>query len=183
MAVAVLNVPGLGDSTEGHWQTVWEEERGDTRRVELGEHDAPIREDWIVLIDQAVRDAPAPIVLTGHSLGCPSIAWWAGQADRDALAKVRGALLVAPPDLARSDIPDAVKGFAPTPSDPLPFPTIVAASSDDPYCPIERARGLAAAWGAEFVDVGPHGHLNAASGVRSWPEGQVLLDRLIAGAE
>lgn len=30
-----------------------------------------------------------------------------------------------------------------------------------------------------FVDAGPQGHLNAASGIGWWEEGQALLDRLL----
>lgn len=39
---AILTVPGLGGSGRSHWQTLWEESRPDTLRVELGmEHAAP----------------------------------------------------------------------------------------------------------------------------------------------
>ena len=179
-APVVLDIPGLGDSTEGHWQTTWEAERSDCRRLELGAHEAPVREDWVALIDRAIADEAEPIVLTAHSLGCIAVAWWAAQASSAALAKLRGVLLVAPPDLERPDMPDAVESFAPTPRDTLPFPAILAASSDDPYCHLECARALAEAWGADFVDAGAVGHLNAASALGSWEAGQRLLERLIA---
>jgi len=54
-------------------------------------------------------------------------------------------------------------------------PPILAASADDPHMDPSRARALAADWGARFVDLGPCGHLNLASGHGPWPRGEALL--------
>jgi len=54
-------------------------------------------------------------------------------------------------------------------------------SRDDPYCSPERARAMAADWGAEAIDAGPRGHLNADSGLGDWPEGLALLGSLEPG--
>ena len=35
------------------------------------------------------------------------------------------------------------------------------------------------AWNAQFMDYGPCGHINADSGLASWPEGHVLLQDLM----
>ena len=35
------------------------------------------------------------------------------------------------------------------------------------------------AWGAQFMDYGKCGHINAESGLASWPEGHVLLQDLM----
>ena len=72
-----------------------------------------------------------------------------------------------------------LKAFEPTPLSPLPFPSIVVASRDDPWIDIDRAHSLAVSWGSHFVDAGEQGHLNAASGIGWWSEGQELLDRVI----
>jgi uncharacterized protein len=64
------------------------------------------------------------------------------------------------------------------PTKRLPFPSILAASEDDPYLPIELASRLARAWGSEFADLGRQGHVNVASGHGDWPEGECLLVRL-----
>lgn len=45
-APIVLTVPGLGGSGPSHWQTLWEEARLDTRRVELGMWQTPHRNAW-----------------------------------------------------------------------------------------------------------------------------------------
>lgn len=93
---------------------------------------------------------------------------------------VTGALLVAPPDVDRPGAPPEITPFAPAPLNPLPFPSLVVASSNDPWIDLDRAHSLAAAWGSHFVDAGSQGHLNAASGLGRWPDGQELLDRVLA---
>ena len=61
----------------------------------------------------------------------------------------------------------------------IQVPADVVASSDDPWIGIDRAHSLAVQWGSHFVDAGPQGHLNAASGIGWWHEGQELLGRVI----
>jgi predicted alpha/beta hydrolase family esterase len=75
--------------------------------------------------------------------------------------------------------PDELAGFAPTPALALPFPSIVVASSDDPWISLSRARSLAAQWGSHFADIGAQGHINAASGIGDWAEGQAMLNGLV----
>ena len=54
----VLLVPGLGNSGPNHWQSVWERERGDCQRVELGVWDQPHRNTWINKLNVAVLGGP-----------------------------------------------------------------------------------------------------------------------------
>ena len=176
-----LTVPGLGGSGPDHWQSVWERERRDCDRIELGCWDSPQRNVWIGRIDDAVRRASGPVVLVAHSLGCLAVAWWAGLLGQDVTGPVAGALLVAPPDVERQDAPEVLRRFAPTPRAPLPFPAILVASSDDPYCSLKRAEEMAAGWLADFVSVEERGHLNAESRLGAWREGQQLLDLLLNG--
>lgn len=179
----VLTVPGLGGSGPSHWQTLWEQARTDTARVELGMWNGPHRNAWVTKLDQAIRQAKAPVVLAAHSLGCLAVAWWASLSSQPYGWPVAGALLVAPADVDREDACAELKSFGPSPSTPLPFPSILVASTDDPWISIERAHSLAVAWGSHFVDAGPQGHINATSGVGWWTEGQELLERVIvAGA-
>ena len=178
----ILTVPGLGSSGPAHWQSLWEAQRPDTHRVELGMWDRPHRNAWVTKLDQAIGAARAPVILAAHSLGCIAVAWWAALSPQPYGWPVAGALLVAPADVDRASVPAEIAPFAPVPKQPLPFPSIVVASQDDPWVAIERAHSLAVDWGSHFVDAGPHGHLNAASGLGSWPEGQELLDRVINAA-
>src|SRR5262249_55413397 len=69
-------------------------------------------------------------------------------------------------------------GWMPTPRTRLPFPSILAASSNDPLCRFERAAELARGWKSALVELGPVGHLNPAAGFGPWPDGIALVDRL-----
>lgn len=178
----VLTIPGLNNSGPSHWQTLWEERRGDCARVELGMWADPRRNVWVTRVDHAIRNAPGPVILCAHSLGCLAVAWWAAFERQPYGWPVAGALLVAPPDCDRSGAQLPVNGFGPTPRIALPFPSIVVASRNDPYSTIERAHSIAQYWGSHFVDVGELGHINAESSIGSWLFGQRLLDRLIASA-
>jgi hypothetical protein len=60
----------------------------------------------------------------------------------------------------------------------LPFPSIVVASSNDPYVTLSRAKTFATAWGSEFVMIGEAGHINSASGLGNWEKGLILLNIL-----
>ncbi|URW76177.1 alpha/beta hydrolase [Sphingomonas donggukensis] len=177
----ILTVPGLGGSGDSHWQTLWEQARADTVRAELGMWDAPHRNSWMTKLDQAIRTAQAPVVLVAHSLGCLAVAWWAALSGQPYGWPVAGALLVAPADVDRHGAPPELAGFAPAPTTPLPFPSLVVASSDDPWITLERARALAGGWGSHFVGAGAVGHINALSGIGDWREGQDLLAELIDG--
>lgn len=174
----VLIIPGLWNSGPENPQSYWERERGDCLRVVQEEWETPRREDWVVTLEQAVKSAREPVVLSAHSLGCALVAHWAESAGAS-IGKVRGALLVAPSDVQAISYPEGPVGFDPMPRHKLPFRTTVVASSDDVYVSIERARAFAAWWGARLVEVGPLGHINADSDLGNWPEGQLLLDELV----
>jgi predicted alpha/beta hydrolase family esterase len=176
-----LIVPGLDNSGPGHWQTIWEEERPDCRRVDCGRWSDPDRALWTARLDAAVATTDRPIVLVAHSLGCLTIAWWAAQA-KAATRRIAGALLVAPPDVDRDDAHPLVRRFAPAPRQALPFPSILVASHDDQYGRFENLQRLARSWGSQLVDAGHIGHINAQSRIGAWPQGQHLLQRLIEQA-
>lgn len=176
-----LIIPGLYDSGPDHWQTRWLEARPNALKVELGSWEGPAPEPWIVRLDRAIARRRNPVFLIGHSLGCLAVAWWAQQASADRINKIRGALLVAPPDVDRPDAHHLVRPFAPAPRNALPFPSILVASRTDPYAAYPRLADLASAWGSELVDAGDAGHINAESGLDDWPDGLALLDRLRFG--
>jgi predicted alpha/beta hydrolase family esterase len=174
-APEVLLLPGLDDSPPRHWQSHWEQ-LSHCRRVALGDWKRPRLHEWVPALDRAVRESARPVVLAAHSLGCLAAAWWASlcwvEAFRD---KVRGALLVAPPDVDALDADPRIRDFRPLPRLRLPFPTIIVASRDDPYAPFARSEQMAACWGSDLVDAGKAGHLNAESGLYEWTQGLRLL--------
>ena len=171
----VLLLPGWQNSGPGHWQTRWEAVHGD-RRVQQHDWMRPLRGDWSARLEEEVLASPGQVVFAAHSLGCILVAAWASHSRNT--HKVRGALLVAPGDLERDDLRQQIPGWAPIVRQPLPFPAVLIAADDDPYCEASRSRQLAADWGARFVDAGAGGHLNAESGLGDWPEGRKLLNEI-----
>lgn len=177
----VLVVPGYCGSGPVHWQTLWERLDNRCRRVEQQHWDAPELSAWLAALEEAVASEPVPVVLAAHSLGAVLVAHFAA---RSVLReRVVGALLVAPADVECAEsTPACLHGFAPIPRAPLPFPSIVVASRNDPYARFERLATLSSSWGARLVDAGAGGHLNADSGLGTWPEGRRLLAELLRGA-
>jgi hypothetical protein len=92
--------------------------------------------------------------------------------------RVIGALLVAPGDPERPELRAALKSWSPVPLQRLPFASTLLGSHDDPYCSVARAQAFASAWGADFIDYGHKGHINADSGLGDWPDGLALLHQL-----
>jgi predicted alpha/beta hydrolase family esterase len=93
---------------------------------------------------------------------------------------VKSALLVAPADVdSPAHTPDEVRGFGPMPLARLPFPSIVVASSDDPFVTPARAAAFAQAWGSRLVTLAGAAHINADAGFGPWPEGRKLLAELL----
>jgi predicted alpha/beta hydrolase family esterase len=132
----------------------------------------PQVEAWVDALDREIRRATRPVILAGHSLGCITIAEWAARRWAD----IRGALLVAPADTDRQPFFDTV------PLRPLPFPSILVASTNDPYLELDRAKQLAQHWGSRLINLGLAGHINVDSGFGPWPEGEALLSELSANA-
>jgi predicted alpha/beta hydrolase family esterase len=172
--MTILIVPGLGNSGPEHWQTHWEQHYG-YPRVQQHNWDQPIQADWVQTLEKTVAAAGPDVVLVGHSLGCITIAHWASTTRH----RIKGALLVAPADVDRPDMPVEILNFAPIPLTHLSFPSIVVASTNDEYMTLERAQQLAQAWGSRFVNIGALGHINSESGLGLWPEGHALLRELV----
>lgn len=174
----ILIVPGLNNSNPQHWQSLWETQRDDCHRVDLGGWDDPHRNTWINKLNLAIHQAGRPVMLVAHSLGCLAVAWWAEYEQPSYANPVVGALLVAPPDVDRPGADPRLARFGACPRNPLPFPAFLAASQDDHYCKLKTARMLARDWGARFAFAGAIGHINADSGIGDWDFGKVLLEQL-----
>ena len=173
----ILTLPGWQNSGPTHWQSRWEALYG-YQRVQQHHWLQPLRGDWTARLQEVVVDSPQPVVLIAHSLGCILTAWWAAHSPH--AHRVRAALLVAPGDVERDDAPAPLRSWVPIARQPLPFPALVVASRNDPFCSLERAQVMAADWGARCVDAGNGGHLNAESGLGDWPQGQAWLHSLLA---
>jgi predicted alpha/beta hydrolase family esterase len=174
-ATRVLLLPGWLDSGPGHWQTLWETQHGDVRVVQ-SDWVWPKRGDWMARLEDALLEDDAPALLAAHSLGCQLVAAWAAHSQHT--ARVRGALLVAPPDIERDDMPPNLMPWRPIVRRRLPFAAIVVTSSDDPFGASERSAQMARDWGAECIGIGARGHINGESALGDWPEGRSLLEQL-----
>ena len=172
----VLVLPGWETSGPTHWQTLWQVRHG-YERVEQHEWARPRRGDWVARLEEVLLTRDEPAVLVAHSLGCILVAAWAAHSRNT--QRVKAALLVAPADVERRELRERIPGWAPIPLQALPFPSVLVASSDDPHCAPERAHLFASAWGAQHMNHGNAGHINAESGLASWPEGHVLLQDLM----
>ncbi|MEX8520974.1 MAG: RBBP9/YdeN family alpha/beta hydrolase [Leptothrix sp. (in: b-proteobacteria)] len=176
----VLLLPGWLDSSAEHWQNRWQHQHGFVK-VEQDDWVWPRRGDWMARLDEVLLQDPGTVLLVAHSLGCQLVASWAAHSRHT--DQVAGALLVAPPDTERLDMPPQLHNWRPIVRARLPFPALAVLSSDDPYADRQRSEALCAQWGAEVVEAGPRGHLNAESGLGDWPDGLVLLQRLAAAAD
>ena len=172
---AVLLLPGWQNSGPGHWQTRWEIALG-FHRVEQHDWMRPLRGDWISRLEDVVQAVPGHIVMCAHSLGCQLVAAWASLSS--SVHRVKGAMLVAPGDTQHAPLSELLGSWREPVMQPLPFPSTLVASTDDPYCRFERAGLFASAWGSTFLSMGACGHINAESGLGDWPQGQELLRAL-----
>ena len=171
----VLLLPGWLDSDADHWQSRWERLHG-WRRVTQSDWLWPKRGDWMARLEEVLLQSEVPAVLVAHSLGCHLVAAWAAHSRHT--ARVRGALLVAAPDLERDDLPPNLRVWRPVLRQALPFPSIAVTSDDDPYSGSEASARLVREWGARQVGLGARGHINGESGLADWPAGQALVDEL-----
>jgi predicted alpha/beta hydrolase family esterase len=177
-APPLVIVPGLRGHVEDHWQTRLAAKLPDAVVVPSFGRAKRDLAGRVADLHRVIQDAAGPVTIVAHSAGVLTTLHWARRHD----LPVRGALLATPPDLARPLGPEyptleelEESGWLPIPLSPLNFPSIVAASTNDPLSDFENVRSLAQAWGSHFIDVGPVGHLNPASGYGDWPGAEALL--------
>ncbi len=176
--VRYLIVPGWQGSSAEHWQSHWQQVLPECARVEQDDWLLPQRQAWIAQLERQIAADRRPIVLIAHSLGCVTVAHWAAQAEPALLARVRGALLVAPADVERRDCPAALRNFAPMPRTALPFSSVLVGSSNDPAADAQRAVLFAQQWGSAAVILPEAGHINVQSGHHRWEQGFAWLYQL-----
>lgn len=170
-----LIIPGLNGSGAGHWQDHWLKDDPDAILVEQSDWARPDLIEWSSRVEKALHRHPGSI-LVAHSMGA-FIA--ASLATRPCRHLIKGALLVAPCDLLRvSNLHPGAVELRPMPADPLPFPSVLVASRNDPYMPFEQAKSYADSLGSDFVDLGSAGHINVDSGYGRWKKGYRLAARL-----
>lgn len=176
--IRYLILPGWQGSPDNHWQSHWQQNLPNARRVEQADWFNPDPHQWVAELERAVSADSTPVILIAHSLGCITVARWAAQAPLASLRKVRGALLVAPADVERPGCPEALRGFAPIARELLPFPSQLVGSDNDPAASAARAMELARSWGSQAAILAGAGHINVKSGHQRWEQGFGYLYRL-----
>lgn len=182
----ILIIPGLRDHVAEHWQTLLEAKLAPQRPVHSVpplEHDKLSCDARVEAIERAMGRIDGPIIAVAHSGGVIMLAHWAQRYRRP----LQAALLAAPPDF-ETPLPAGyptlevlqANGWLPVPRTPLPFPSLVAASTNDPLARLERVEAMAREWGSQLVNVGAVGHLNPASGYGEWPQAEALIQQLDA---
>ena len=156
----------------------------------------PLRGDWITRLEdhmlsicehstQDIRRPPAQnaskteekdILFIAHSLGSHLVSAWAALSKQT--HRIKGALLVAPPDSIREQFPPELNSWRQPVLQKLPFPSICVISSNDPFCEPQPGKAMAAAWGSALIELGAKGHINADSALGDWPQGRALLAHL-----
>lgn len=158
MSAPVLLVPGYGDSGPRHWQSRWQRLCPRMRRVCLDDWDNIDADVFVDAVVAAVAAAGADVVVVAHSLGVHAAVRAVHRG-----ARVGGLLLVAPPDPRAPAFPPSIRGFHDVDVAAVFAPAVVVVSVDDPYVDVDVARGYAAGWGADVVEVGVCGHINSAT--------------------
>ncbi|MBB4569019.1 RBBP9/YdeN family alpha/beta hydrolase [Rhizobium leucaenae] len=174
--VATLILPGLNGSAEGHWQRHWARDQASATIVRQVSWSTPVLGHWLAVLESELERVGEAWLVT-HSLGCLLAA---NLADRPGAQHVKGAFLVAPCDLDRTERlhPGAID-FGSMPTKTLPFPSLVVGSRNDPYMDFAELRRHAAQWGSALHDLGHAGHINIASGFGRWEQGYHLFSAFI----
>lgn len=175
---AFVILPGIDGSDGMHWQSRWEQSWGDRAvRMVPASWSEPELDDWVDAVQRAyddARDRDDDVVLVAHSLGCWAAAAWLATG-----GSATAALLVAPPDTQLPTFPARASTFQSVPTQPLPCPSLLIASTDDPYCTAERATTFATAWKADCHLLDGLGHINSTTNLKTWPTGHNLLNTLL----
>lgn len=165
---SILIVPGLHDSGPAHWQTWMQQQMPGSRRIEQTDWTNPHLPRWAGSVRHAIHRASAPVWIIAHSFGCLATvhAVW------DSPGKVAGIMLVAPAD------PDKFGVVEMLPDQALPVPSVVVASTNDPWMRFIQSAYWANRWGSRFISAGASGHINTDSGHGPWDEGIEIFETL-----
>ncbi len=162
----ILFVPGFSVEDSEHWMTRWQSKLATARLVTAQSDD--IASLAGALVAALAEERTRPVVLMGHGAGVFAIAQAARTSD---VSRVRGAFLVNPSSAWNVPAPSR---------EPLPFPSLVVLSRDDPHASYEEMQDLGFDWGGHIVDAGAIGRLDASSGHGPWPEGLMRFGAFIA---
>lgn len=169
---AVIIVPGLRNSDENHWQSLWQTQLPNSRRIHLSNWDTPDLDAWKAAIRTQLKYVDKPAVLIAHSFGTLASASIAEEFPE----KIAALFLVAPAD------PDKFGIAKRLPQHPLQVGAKIIASSNDPWLRDSKAAFWSLQWGADFLRLQNVGHINSESNLGFWAEGIHLLTQFLRKA-
>lgn len=169
----VLIVPGLRNSDDRHWQSLWQARLPQSKRIQVEDWGTPNLAAWQAGIRTALAQLDQPAVLIAHSFGALASAAIAAEFPD----KVAAVFLVAPAD------PDKFGIAQQLPQDFLPVPATMIASNDDPWMTEHKAAYWALLWGTDYLRIKQVGHINSDSNLGLWPEGVRQLHQLVRKAK
>jgi predicted alpha/beta hydrolase family esterase len=182
----LLFVPGYKNSPENHWQSRWADKISTAQRVVQEDWHKPEVNEWTRSLINSVSSAPKPVILIAHSIGVHLVSQaihgdHTTEGERQILLqKIKGAFLVAPPDVENPDIkPKHLMTFGPYARAPFPFPTLLIGSTNDHFCTIDKAEEMSKTWNSLFINAGEQGHINGDSGHGPWPEGLMVFSKFM----
>ncbi|WP_434339850.1 RBBP9/YdeN family alpha/beta hydrolase [Motilimonas cestriensis] len=186
----IVNVPGYTNAGPQHWQTIIENKYRNVVRVQQDNWENPIREQWIMGVNNTVSQIEGNVILVGHSCGAVAIAQWALQYAKTNVyegsnvngSKVIGALLVAPADIDADSAIKPIQVQRPLPKEQLPFSTILAYSDNDDHTALERSLWMVDQWGSQGVLFKGASHFHTEAGFGEWLAGEAMINKL-AGAD
>ncbi|RTL51955.1 MAG: alpha/beta hydrolase [Rhodocyclaceae bacterium] len=167
--VHTLIVPGLNGSGPDHWQSWWLALEPDAVWVEQENWAQADLGRWAGKVEAALDAAAHPVWIVAHSFGVLASV----QAASRRPDKVVGAFFVAPADPHKFQLSGRLYG------QPLPFPSLVVASSNDPWMKLMHAAYWADRWGSHLFNLGNAGHINPESGFGPWIEGRTLFQKFV----
>jgi predicted alpha/beta hydrolase family esterase len=179
-ALTTLIIPGFQGSEDAHWQTWFQSKIKNSQRVHQN-WDEPILAYWAENVRNSIDKCNGKVWIIAHSFGCLA----AILAGIDRYKNIAGAMLVAPADPERFtlggvleeselDGSESIRSLIPT--HPLPFPTLVIASDDDPWMQASKVQLWSDIWNSEFISLPSAGHINTASGFGPWDAGLTLFN-------
>lgn len=168
----VIIVPGLRNSDEFHWQSLWQARLPNSKRIDVADWSTPNLDAWRAGIQAQLNKLDRPAVLIAHSFGALASAAIAAEFPE----KIAALFLVAPADPNKFGIARRL------PQDYLPVTTRLIASSNDPWMSETKAAYWASLWGADYLRIKHLGHINSESHLGVWTDGLAQLKALILKA-
>ena len=136
--------------------------------------DNPVKEEWVKIVKNAIKDPSDEIFLVGHSLGVPTILRYLETLNKD--YKIGGAVLVSGPAFKIKNLGyDSVNSFL---DDPFDFDYIksicknfvIIHGDNDENVPFSEGEYYKDIFSCELISIKNGGHLNGSAGFFQLPE-------------